>query len=47
MDKSSIVSEAIKEIITSMMDRVMNKVLSEDPFIPENHRAQKPLYAAL
>lgn len=28
MSKSNIVSEAIKEIITSMMDRVMNKVLS-------------------
>ena len=47
MDKSNVVSEAIREIITSMMDRVMNKVLFEDPFIPENHRAQKPLYAAL
>lgn len=47
MSKSNIVSEAIKEIITSMMDRVMNKVLSKDPFIPEIHRAKKPLYAAL
>ena len=25
----------------------MNKVLSKDPFIPEIHRAKKPLYAAL
>ena len=47
VNKSSIVSEAIKGIITSMMDRVMSKVLFEDPFIPENHRAKKPLYAAL
>lgn len=36
VNKSSIVSEAIKGIITSMMDRVMSKVLFEDPFIPEN-----------
>lgn len=30
-----------------MMDRVMNNVLSNDPFLPEAHRAKKPLYAAL
>jgi len=29
------------------MDRVMNRVLVEDPFIREEHRAKKPLYAAL
>ncbi len=41
------VSLAIKEVIQMLMDRVMNKVLKEDPFIPEKHRAEKPLYAAL
>ncbi len=30
-----------------MMDRVMYNVLVKDPFIPENHKAKKPLYAAL
>jgi len=37
----------IQAVIKSLMDRVMSRVLSEDPFIKENHRAQKPLYAAL
>ncbi|MBP5501712.1 MAG: TdeIII family type II restriction endonuclease [Bacteroidales bacterium] len=30
-----------------MMDKVMEKVLVTDPFIPEKHHASKPLYAAL
>jgi len=30
-----------------MMDRVMNRVLVSDPFIPESHKAKAPLYAAL
>ncbi len=38
---------AIQAVIKNMMDRVMEKVLSEDPFIEEEHRAEKPLYAAL
>jgi hypothetical protein len=38
---------AIQSIIKSMMDRVMEKVLVTDPFIPENHRSRRPLYAAL
>lgn len=29
------------------MERVMDKVLYDDPFIKEDHRAEKPLYAAL
>ncbi len=37
----------IQEVIQVMMDRIMEKVLYTDPFIPENHRAAKPLYAAL
>lgn len=47
MKNSEKVCQAIKEIVTTMMDRVMHKVLYEDPFIPEKHRASKPLYAAL
>jgi len=39
--------EAIQEVISSMMDRVMDKVLVIDPFIPEEFKAMKPLYAAL
>jgi len=45
--KSKEISEAIKQVIQTMMDRAMNKVLYDDPFISENHRAGKPLYAAL
>ena len=30
-----------------MMDRVMDNVLVRDPFLPEKHHCQKPLYAAL
>lgn len=41
------VSQAIEHVIKSMMDRVMNNVMSNDPFLPEEHRAKKPLYAAL
>lgn len=38
---------AIQSVIKVMMDRVMEKVLVEDPFIKEEHHAKKPLYAAL
>lgn len=41
------VSEAIKLVIQTLMDRVMDKVLFIDPFIAEDHKAKKPLYAAL
>lgn len=47
MDKSTGISVAIKVIITTMMDRVLNRVLIEDPFIADVHKANKPLYAAL
>jgi hypothetical protein len=39
--------EAIQEVIRAMMERVMQKILVEDPFIAENHHAKRPLYAAL
>ncbi|POZ49774.1 TdeIII family type II restriction endonuclease [Methylovulum psychrotolerans] len=41
------VPQAISEVIKTMMDRVMQKVLAEDPFVKEKHHANKPLYAAL
>ena len=39
--------DAIQAVIRSLMDRVMTRVLVEDPFIKEKHHASKPLYAAL
>ena len=47
MTKEQEMKRAIQSVIKSMMDRVMQKVLVEDPFIKEDHRAEKPLYAAL
>lgn len=41
------VSVAIKEVIQTLMNRVMENVLYNDPFIAEEHKAKKPLYAAL
>ena len=38
---------AIQSVIRTMMDRVMDNVLVKDPFIEEEHRAKRPLYAAL
>lgn len=37
----------IQAVIQALMERVMVRVIEEDPFIPEKHRAKKPLYAAL
>jgi len=39
--------DAIQTVIKDLMDRVMKRVLVEDPFIREKFRADKPLYAAL
>lgn len=47
MSDKQAVKSAIQDVITAMMDRVMNRVLVTDPFIKEEHRAQRPLYAAL
>ncbi|MFM1842825.1 MAG: hypothetical protein RLZZ490_1562 [Cyanobacteriota bacterium] len=47
MDKQEQVAHAIREVITTMMDKVMERVLISDPFIKEDHRLRKPLYAAL
>lgn len=47
MDNKAKVAAAIQEAVSTMMDRVMHKVLVEDPFIKEKHHSLKPLYAAL
>ncbi len=47
MTQKQEMKEAIQSVIKLMMDRVMNKVLVEDPFVKEEHKAKKPLYAAL
>lgn len=47
MTKQERVAEAIKNIISTMMDKVMENVLVKKPFIKEVHIANKPLYAAL
>lgn len=47
MTKQERVADAIKRIIESMMNRVMDNVLVKDPFIEEEHHAKKPLYSAL
>jgi hypothetical protein len=47
MNKQERVALAIKEVVSKMMDRVMENVLMKDPFIKEKHHSSKPLYAAL
>jgi hypothetical protein len=37
----------IQGVIKFLMGRVMDNVLLKDPFLKEQHRAKKPLYAAL
>ena len=47
MSKTKQVGEGIKNVISIMMDKVLNNVLVKDPFIKEKHHSSKPLYAAL
>jgi Type II restriction endonuclease, TdeIII len=47
MTKKERVAAAIKNVVVTMMDRVMVRVMIEDPFIKEIHHSNKPLYAAL
>ncbi|MAT56679.1 MAG: TdeIII family type II restriction endonuclease [Melioribacteraceae bacterium] len=44
---SKIIVEATASIINELMEKILNKVLYEDPFNRDEHRAKKPLYAAL
>jgi len=47
MSREERVASAIKEVVSKMMDRVMDNVMIKDPFIKEKHHSAKPLYAAL
>lgn len=47
MSKQADIKAAVQAVIIRMMDRVMDKVLYSDPFVPGKHKADKPLYAAL
>lgn len=47
MDTQTDIGKTVRNVVQTMMDRVMNRVLVEDPFIEEMHHARKPLYAAL
>ena len=47
VSKKEKISLSIKEVISELMERVMERVLITDPFIKEKHHAKKPLYAAL
>lgn len=47
MEKQERIALAIKNVVSYMMDKVMNKVLIEDPFVKETHHSAKPLYSAL
>lgn len=47
VNKKQDMKAAIQDVIKAVMDRVMERVLVSDPFIKEEHRATKPLYAAL
>jgi hypothetical protein len=46
-DRQDQIAAAIKKVISDLMDRVMERVLVQDPFVVEDHQAAKPLYAAL
>ena len=47
MAKQDEMKAAIQSVIKMMMDRVMYNVLVKDPFLVDEHRAEKPLYATL
>ena len=47
MTDSEEIKLAIQSVIKEMMDQVMDNALIKKPFMPDKHRAFKPLYAAL
>jgi hypothetical protein len=47
MSKEQKLKTAIDEVIVGLMDRIMETVLVRDPFLTDEHRAKRPLYAAL
>lgn len=44
---SEVTQKLIGEVITTLMNNVMDKVLHKDPFLFDKWKAEKPLYAAL
>jgi hypothetical protein len=47
MKTSRSAAAAIQKVVSTMMEKVLKRVLVEDPFLKEVHHANKPLYAAL
>lgn len=47
MTKRDEIKRAIQDVVCSMMDGVLDKVLHKDPFLVDKHRAERPIYAAL
>ncbi|MCF8247030.1 MAG: TdeIII family type II restriction endonuclease [Saprospiraceae bacterium] len=47
MNRKERIGQAIKNVVLSMMDSVMDNVLINGPFIKEKHHPSKPLYATL
>lgn len=47
VQKQKRINLAIRKVVTDLMDRVMKKVTVVDPFLKEEHKLRKPLYAAL
>ncbi|MGI6295248.1 MAG: TdeIII family type II restriction endonuclease [Armatimonadota bacterium] len=47
MPDSESMKAAIQQTIQDLMERVLQRVMIDDPFIEAEHRAKKPLYAAL
>ena len=43
MTKKERINLAINQVISELMEKVMNRVLITDPFIKEKHRANKHL----
>jgi hypothetical protein len=47
MNKQERVARAIREVVSSMMEKMLDKVVNKDPFIKADHHSNRPLYAAL
>ncbi|MCG3205529.1 MAG: hypothetical protein KCHDKBKB_02251 [Elusimicrobia bacterium] len=41
------IKKAVQQVVRNLMERVMENTLKKDPFIVEEHRMKKPLYAVL
>jgi hypothetical protein len=46
-NKADSLKNEIQDVVNVMMERVLNKVLYDDPFLSDKFKAEKPLYAAL